>query len=90
MPRSDGAFALMTVQLSKGSSSVADAAKKLGVDTSAIDPTFGVVPIDPERGAYAVQVRSDAIGEASDEAAFRGPWSNPAIAPFGPVKPQGS
>ena len=57
------------------------------VSVEDIDPVFGVVTIDPEKGTYAVQVKGlhpNTQHERPGE--FRGPWSNPRIEPFGPVR----
>jgi len=77
---------MMTVVAPRGAPNVAEVAQQLGVKPEDIDRTFGVVPIDPERGLYAVQVRS---GKAQPSASgeYQGPWSNPRIEPFGPIQP---
>jgi hypothetical protein len=84
------AIELMTVRVPHGVPTLAEAAKQLGVPTENMDTIFGVVPVDPKGGVYAVQVRVPAEklkqqpeGPATD---YRGPWSNPGIAPFGPVQ----
>jgi hypothetical protein len=83
-------FNLMTVVVPRSDSApdIAAAAKSLGVSAKDLDPLFGVVPIDPERGMYAVQVRSDRLPNAGrgDVTDYQGPWSNPKIETFGPVK----
>jgi hypothetical protein len=82
-------FVLMTVVASQGEPSLADASKQLGVGVEDMDGTFGIVPVDPEKGIYAVQVRSDKLPAKqpeSESSEYGGPWSNPRIAPFGPVK----
>jgi hypothetical protein len=75
------ALELMTVEL-HGSPTLAAAAKSLGVAPADIDATYGVVPVDPDRGLFAVRVKSGAI-PASPEEAFHGPFADPKIAPFG-------
>jgi hypothetical protein len=80
---------LMTItEQGSGAPTLAEAAKQLGVAESDLDATFGVVPIDPARGMYAVQVRTDKLPKRSGqgESDYRGPWSNPKIEPFGPVQ----
>ena len=79
---------LMTVTAAHGAPSLAEAAKLLGVAPADIDPAFGVVPVDPQRGLYAVQV---AVGRGAPRSAepgkpYAGPWANPRIVPFGPVQ----
>lgn len=80
------ATAMMTVQDTGGAPSLAEAAKQLGVSPEDMDTTFGVVPIDPDRGLYAVQVKADKLPQASNAEPYRGPWSSPRIVPFGPVQ----
>lgn len=80
---------LMTLTASEHQPSLGEAADKLGVSLEDLDSQFGVVPIDPEKGTYAVQVRSDKAPAPSTEpesGEYHGPWSNPKIAPFGPLK----
>jgi hypothetical protein len=79
---------LMTVTAPHGAPTIAEAAKQLGVATEDIDVVFGVVPVDPDRGIYAVQVRADRLHKRPEGSGqdYHGPWSNPRIAPFGPVQ----
>jgi len=88
MPDVPPAHELMTVTLPQGAPSLAAAAERLGVAPQDLDTTFGVVPIDPDKGVYAVQVRSDRLPKNLRQSGegFQGPWSNPRIAPFGPVQ----
>ena len=81
---------LMTVHGSDGAPSIAQAASELGVSVADIDDRFGIVPINPAEGLYAVQVKESSVdargtGDA-DRSKYRGPYSNPRIAPFGPVQ----
>jgi len=80
-------YDLMTITSPRGAPTLTEAARQLGVSVENMDRVFGVVPIDPEKGVYAVQVKGPhprASQQGTDE--FRGPWSNPRIEPFGPVK----
>ena len=82
-------FALMTVVLSDNERSLTDAATALGVRAEDLDAVFGVVPIDPERRTFAVQIRSDKVAVRPpqiDAEEYRGPWANPPIAPLGPIE----
>jgi hypothetical protein len=76
----------MTITVAHGAPTIAQAAKQLGVATEDMDLVFGVVPVDPDRGLYAVQVRTDKLPKQPEGSGkdYRGPWSNPAIVPFGP------
>ena len=77
--------ALMTVQSEDGPPTLEAAARQLGVGVEAVDATFGVVLIDPERGLYSVQVDAAQLPpEAATDEAYRGPFSNPRIESFGP------
>lgn len=79
------AFALMTVKSPAGVPSVESAATILNVSPSDMDPSFGVVPIDPEKGLYAVQVKAGALATRQNSGAqFDGPFSNPRIEGYGP------
>ena len=74
---------LMTVTLDQSKASIAAAAKSLGVPVESIDAEFGLVPIDPDRGLYSVKIPSAAVPGGTSGTEFRGPFSNPRIAPFG-------
>ena len=78
----------MTVSIQKADASLSAAAATLGVSSGDLDEDFGVVPIGLDLGLYAVKVRQDAL-PASEGAKFRGPYSNPKIAPFGLSKKRG-
>lgn len=76
---------LMTVALLGARPGITQAAKAIGVHKNALDREFGVVPVDPGRHLYAVQVRASEIPKtSSDDEDVQGPFSNPKIAPFGP------
>lgn len=78
-------MALMTVVSVGAPPSLAEAAVSLGVETQDLNAAFGVVPIDKDRGLYAVEVRADRLPQSTTaEEAYRGPFSSPRIAPFGP------
>ena len=78
----------MTVSGQGGPPSLSEAARQLGVAIADLNADFGVVPIDPARQLYAVEVEAQSIGAepAGKKEAYRGPFSNPRIAPFGPPK----
>ncbi len=65
--------------------SLASAAAQLGVTPEDIDAAFGIVPIDPNAGLYAVQARADRVTLVPESGKrYEGPYSSPPIAPFGP------
>ena len=79
-------MALMTVTGVNGPPSLEAAASELGVTVDDIDKSFGIVVVDPQRGLYCVQVQADRLPTASGSSKpYRGPFSNPKIAPLGPV-----
>ncbi len=75
-------MALMTVVSPGEKPTHRVAAEQLGVQMADIDQAFGIVPVDPEQGFYAVQVRADRLPPASRSNSYRGPFSNPKIEPF--------
>jgi hypothetical protein len=80
---------MMPVHKSDGAPSLAEAASELGISVADIDQQFGVVAINPAQGLYAVQVKESSVGSADRGGEpYRGPYSNPKIAPFGPLQPE--
>ena len=75
---------LMTVALDEPS--LAAAAKSLGVAAGALDADFGVLPVDPDHGLYAIKVRRNAVPAAAPGKPYRGPFSDPKISGYGPPK----
>jgi hypothetical protein len=76
-------MALMTV-VGRGRQqpSLAAAAKQLGVATADVDADYGVVPVDPEKGIYAVMVRADRLHPDDSGQPYRGPYANLPIVPL--------
>ncbi|WP_156312042.1 hypothetical protein [Methylobacterium platani] len=81
MDTDEGDTVLMTVHAARRPPSLQQAARSLGVRQSDMDRTFGVVPIDPDRGLFAVKVRSASVAGRGGGGENR--FSNPRIAPFG-------
>jgi hypothetical protein len=79
----DAAMVLMTVTIERDAPTLEDAALALGVAIGDIDAAFGLVPVDPGQGVYAVKVRADRIRQNPGEP-YSGPFSDPEI---GPAKP---
>ena len=79
-------MALITITGKEGSPPTLEfAAEQIGVAVEDLDAGFGVVAIDPRRSLYAVQARADRVPAANNQKdPYRGPFSNPKIAPFGP------
>jgi hypothetical protein len=77
----------MTIQSEDGPPTLEAAARQLGVRVEAVDADFGVIPIDPKRGLYSVQVDASQLPpEPVGKGPYRGPFSSPRIEPFGPIK----
>jgi hypothetical protein len=77
---------LLTVKLKPAEASVEGARTKLGLGGDALDPGFGLVPIDPDHDLYAVLVE-DTVAEGADPAGLAGgPYANPTIQPLGPPR----
>lgn len=65
-----------------GAPSLDEAANQLKVPVEKLDRSFGVQPIDPRSGEYAVMKRDDTVHGGSPS----GPYSNPGIDTFGPPR----
>jgi hypothetical protein len=66
-----------------GVPSLDEAADQLHVPVETLDRAFGVQPIDPRSGDYAVMKR-DEVDQKN--ASSHGPFSNPRIDTFGPPR----
>ncbi len=60
---------------------LAQVAKKLGIEKKDIDEDFGVVEIDPQDNLYSILVEETAV-VLKDTKGIEGPFSNPRIEPF--------
>jgi len=74
---------LYIVHKDTGVPSLDEAAVQLHVPVERLDRSFGVQPIDPRSGDYAVMKRDDTD---QNSASPRGPFSNPRIDTFGPPR----
>ena len=84
-----GPKALMTIVADKPPS-LAEAAALLGVAVADLNEAFGVVPVDPAQGLYAVEVDADKLpAQSAGDKPYRGPFSSPRIAPLGTPKKKG-
>ncbi|MGE5152152.1 MAG: hypothetical protein ACM3II_18695 [Rhodospirillaceae bacterium] len=64
--------------------SLAEAAALLGVTVADLNEAFGVVPVDADKGLYAVEVDTDKLpAQSAKDGPYRGPFSSPRIAPMG-------
>ena len=82
------AMELMAVVSPRGAPGLAEAARYFGMQAEDMDASFGVVPVDPERGLYTARVRASRLPAQQSGApkAFQGPWSDPAVTSFGPIQ----
>ncbi|WP_203983998.1 hypothetical protein [Sphaerisporangium rufum] len=71
---------LVTVELPPGAT-LEQAAHALGLAEDEVDTGYGLVPLDPARGLYALRVTEEA-GRRVPPAA--GPYADPTIEPYGP------
>jgi hypothetical protein len=90
-----GPTVMLTVKLPPGQATLDEARHRLGLAPGEVDEKFGLVPLDPAEGVYAVLVPAEAGARAAASAAGQagevgGPYANPPIEPFGPPKlPEG-
>jgi hypothetical protein len=78
--------ALFTIEWPAGKPTLREAAAALHMEESGLDPQFGVVSIDPARHLFAVRTRGDDAGAGSESAGVKGPFADPKIEAFGPVR----
>jgi hypothetical protein len=90
-----GPTVMLTVKLPPERATLDEARKRLGLSEDEIDPKFGLVPLDPAEGTYAVLVSAEAgaraaasAGDRGDAGDVGGPYANPPIEPFGPPDPR--
>jgi hypothetical protein len=82
--------AMVQLQLPEGRPSLAEAAGLLGIEPAELDPEFGVIGTDPERGLYAVRIAAGAVPRAEAALALREPtpaeglFSDPPIESMDP------
>ncbi|MDT0353604.1 hypothetical protein [Pseudonocardia charpentierae] len=84
----DNETVVLTVHGGTTPPTLAEAAAQHSVAEQDLNPDFGVRPIDPDRGLYAVEIRADRLPEQEQEvpSPYQGPFSNPRIEAFGPVR----
>ena len=75
---------MLTLELAPGEATPARVQRKLGLRSGELDPSFGVVAIDPRKNLYTVLVDEQAAVRVTGRPGVKGPHSNPPIEPFGP------
>jgi hypothetical protein len=80
---------LMTIATDKPPD-LAEAAALLGVSVVDLNEAFGVVPVDPAQGLYAVEIDADKVPARSEGQPYRGPFSSPRIVPMGTPRSKSS
>jgi hypothetical protein len=80
----DDPTVLVTVTLPPGPATLAAALGRLGLSAGEVDEGYGLVPIDPDHGEYALLVTAAAAARVTGRPGVGGPYANPPIEPFGP------
>ncbi|ETK37407.1 hypothetical protein GCM10009530_64870 [Microbispora corallina] len=75
---------LITVRLPEGAS-LESAMSALGLEEDEVDTGYGLVPVDPGGGLYALRV-SESAGRRVGGDGAAGPHADPPIEPFGPPR----
>ena len=80
-------MSLFTVKGNGGPPTFEEAARQIGISPDDIDRSFGVVALDPSRALYSVRALTAAVPkQESASEPYRGPFSDPKIETFGPLK----
>jgi hypothetical protein len=77
---------MYTLKLDDKSPSLDQVKRKLDLADDDVDPSFGVVNVDPRENLYAILVDEKAAAKLDRSDAVEGPFSNPKIETFGPPK----
>jgi hypothetical protein len=77
---------LMTIQWPEGQPTLEDLQKLFSLAGDEIDPSFGVIEVDPIDHIFTFLVEEASVTKIQPKANLRiaGPFSNPRIEPFGP------
>jgi len=83
MPKSQVPMALITVKLPAASRTLDAVAAHLGLDIADFDGQFGVVPVSPKEGLFAVRVAAARVpANYEPGSGVEGPFSDPKIGPM--------
>jgi hypothetical protein len=75
---------MLTLELAPRDATPAAVRRKLGLKPGELDPSFGVVEVDPRKHLYTVLVDESVAERVSGRPGIGGPHANPQIEPFGP------
>lgn len=77
---------MMTIRTASGPPTPDAVRRRFALAEGDLDDAFGVVPVDPDAGIYAVMVEESAAPRLSSGGGWTvsGPFSNPRIAPIDP------
>ncbi|MGW4642504.1 hypothetical protein ACWEN6_28580 [Sphaerisporangium sp. NPDC004334] len=73
---------LVTVELPPAEATLEGAMRRLGLSEEEVDTAYGLVPLDPGQGLYAVRVTEQAGHRVTPPG--EGPFADPPIEPYGP------
>ncbi|MFI9803596.1 hypothetical protein ACIHEJ_04345 [Streptomyces sp. NPDC052301] len=80
-----GPTVLVTVTLPAGAT-LTDALRRYGLTSDEVDEAYGLVPVDPAQGLYALLVSEEAAARITGGPGVSGPYANPPIEPYGPPR----
>ena len=84
--RLTGPTVMLTIELPPEEATLAAAREALGLAPDEVDDEFGLVPIDPASGTYALLATAAAGARTADAGRAAGPYANPPIEPYGPLR----
>jgi hypothetical protein len=75
---------MVTLRLPPEQASLPEVRDLLGLTPEEVDPSFGVVNINPAEDLYTILVEEPAAARIADAPQVEGVFANPRIEPFGP------